>query len=94
MTNISAIPGEGVVQLYVAAEGSSVPLGRRWPPGGDGRRAVIYPCRGQNLPYNDARSRLDCVEPVAYAATVARHALDPNALWGLKPCYDQQKRKT
>ncbi len=87
ITNAGAAPGEEVVQLYVAAEGSRVERARKelkafarvaLDPGET--RTVRLSVSAADLAFFDAAASGWVVEPITYAAIVGRHALDPNAL--------------
>jgi beta-glucosidase len=87
ITNAGAAPGEEVVQLYVAAEGSRVERARKelkafarvaLDPGET--RTVRLSVSVADLAFFDAAASGWVVEPITYAAIVGRHALDPNAL--------------
>ncbi len=87
ITNAGTAPGEEVVQLYVAAEGSRVERARKelkafvrvaLDPGET--RTVRLSVSAADLAFFDAAASGWVVEPITYAAIVGRHALDPNAL--------------
>ena len=87
VTNAGATPGEEVVQLYVAAEGSKVERAPKelkafarvaLSPGET--RTVRLSVPAADLAYFDAATSGWVVEPINYAAIVGRHAADPDAL--------------
>ena len=87
MTNAGATPGEEVLQLYVAAEGSKVERAPKelkafarvaLSPGET--RTVRLSVPAADLAYFDAATSGWVVEPINYAAIVGRHAADPDAL--------------
>jgi beta-glucosidase len=87
VTNAGTVAGEEVVQLYVAAEGSTVERAPKelkafarvaLAPGETRTVHLSVPATGLAY-YDDATSGWK-VEPITYAAIVGRHALDPNAL--------------
>ncbi len=87
VTNAGAVPGEEVVQLYVATQGSEVERApkelkafARVALGPGERRMVRLSVPAADLAYFDAAASSWIVEPITYAAIVGRHALDPNAL--------------
>jgi beta-glucosidase len=87
VTNAGATPGEEVVQLYVAAEGSKVERAPKelkafarvaLSPGET--RTVRLSVPAADLAYFDAATSGWVVEPINYAAILGRHAADPDAL--------------
>ena len=87
VSNAGGLAGEEVVQLYVAAEGSRVERAPKelkafaraaLAPGETRTVRLIVPAA--ELAYYDAATSGWVVEPIAYAAIVGRHALDPDAL--------------
>ena len=87
VTNAGAVAGEEVVQLYVGTEGSKVERARKelkafarvaLEPGET--RTVRLSVPAADLAYFNAATSGWVVEPIAYAAIVGRHALDPDAL--------------
>ena len=87
VTNAGATPGEEVVQLYVATEGSKVERAPKelkafarvaLSPGET--RTVRLSVPAVDLAYFDAATSGWVVEPINYAAIVGRHAADPDAL--------------
>ncbi len=87
VTNASERAGEEVVQLYVAAIGSKVERApkelkafARVALGPGETRAVRLAVPVAELAYYDEGAADWVVEPIAYAAIVGRHSLDPGAL--------------
>ena len=87
VTNASDRAGEEVVQLYVAAIGSKVERApkelkafARVALGPGETRAVRLLTPVADLAYYDEGAADWVVEPIAYAAIVGRHSLDPGAL--------------
>ena len=87
VTNAGERAGEEVVQLYVAAIGSKVERApkelkafARVALGPGETRAVRLAVPVAELGYYDEGAADWVVEPIAYAAIVGRHSLDPGAL--------------
>jgi beta-glucosidase len=87
ITNVGAVAGEEVVQLYVATEGSKVERAHKelkafarvaLSPGET--RAVHLRVATAELAYFDVVSSDWALEPIPYTVIVGRHALDPGAL--------------
>jgi beta-glucosidase len=87
VANVGRVWGEEVVQLYVATAGSKVERAPKelkafarvaLAPGET--RTVRLSVPVAELAYFDAAASDWIVEPIAYAAIVGRHALDPKAL--------------
>lgn len=87
VTNAGAVPGEEVVQLYVAAQGSRVERApkelkafARVALASGETRTVRLSVPASDLAFFDAATSEWVVEPIHYAAIVGRHAADPDAL--------------
>jgi len=87
VTNAGAVPGEEVVQLYVAAQGSRVERApkelkafARVALASGETRTVRLSVPASDLAFFDAATSEWVVEPIRYVAIVGRHAADSDAL--------------